>query len=1081
MRCRVADLFEKNYLTSATIFLITKQKFYMRKFALLSLLIAFSVLVFAQTRTVTGKVVDENGNPIPFASLQIKGTNRGSSAKADGTFSLIAANGQVLVFSATNYGTYEWVVNNSSPTIVLKTGEGQLIEEVVVTAMGIAQTKRALGYTTQTVKAEELTQAANSGLAGALQGKVSGVNIQPSSGMPGASTAITIRGARSFTGNNSPLYVIDGLPVSSTADIGTGNSVTGTDYANRGVDINPNDIENIEILKGQAASALYGLRATNGVIVITTKKGTKGAARVNFNSNVSMDRLSRFPDLQNTYAQGSAGSYNPTASTSWGPKIADLPKSTNYGGETDNQFTQKDGRKPGMYYVPQRANAGLDPWVAPGVYDNVRQFFNTGKTFNNSINLSQGFDRGNYSFSLGSTNQQGIVPHTGMNRYNARLSAEAKLSERFKTSFTGNFVTSDIDKAPSANDGIIATIYPAPPSYDLKGIPDHYNGNDDKPNGYRGGAFVNPYWGMRKNSFNEKTNRFFGNSSIGYNSNLGSDKLALDVKYQIGTDIYTTNFLDIWGYGSTTRGSKDNGTIEEYSFTNNMINSLLTANLKWDINDDMSLTTLLGNEIVNTTTLYRYAYGSDFAFAGWNHIDNTATKNATSAYNKSRTFGTFLNLNFAYKNLLFLTATGRQDIVSSMPSNNRTFFYPSLGMSFVFTELDGLKNSNALSYGKLRASYAQVGQAGSYLPNYYAVPAYGGGFYSGTPIIYPIDGIKAYIPSTTIYDINLKPQNTNSFEAGIDLGFLKGLIDLNYTFSRQNVTDQIFEVPLAGSTGAASYMTNGGKVHTNAHEATLNVNAIRKTDLEWSLGVNFTKIDNYVDELAPGVGSIFLGGFTTPQVRAGIADKFPVIYGSSYKRNDKGQVVVGEDGLPIGGAPKVIGSVAPDFILGANTSLRYKDLTLSAVAEWKNGGQMYSGTTGVLNFYGVSKQSGVARDKNEIMFPNAVKEDGTPNDIKITGYNNIQGYFAALNNIDESSVFESSFFKMREIALKYQALKTAKFGLGINFFVRNLLLWTNSPYIDPESSQGNTNMAGAFERFTLPQTSSFGVGINVQF
>lgn len=1054
----------------------------MRKFLLLlAMFVSFSNMAFSQTRTVTGRVTDESNSPIPFATVGVKGTNTAVSADDAGNFSINAAANAILEVSATGFESREVAATSTELTITLKRGAGETIEEVVVTALGITRAKKSLGYATQTVKAEMLSQAANTGLAGALQGKVSGVSIAPSSGMPGASAAITIRGARSFTGNNSPLYVIDGLPVNSTADIGTGNSVTGTDYANRGVDIDPNDIASIEILKGQAASALYGLRASNGVVVITTKKGARGTAQVSFNSNVSFDKLSRYPELQNTYAQGTGGNYTPTASTSWGPKISDLPKSATHGGETTNANTTRDGMKPGMYYVPQRANAGLDPWVVPGVYDNVKDFFNTGRIWNNSINVSQGTDRGNYSFSLGSTNQEGIVPNTGMDRYNARLSGEAKLSEKFKTSFTGNFITSDIDKAPSANDGIIATVYPAPPSYNLKGIPDHYNQNDDRPNGYRGGAFINPYWGMRKNSFNEKTNRFFGNTALAYNTNLGRENLKLDMKYQLGTDIYTTNYQDIWSFGSTTRGSNNNGTIEEYSFTNNMLNSLLTANLSWDINSDLNLTTLLGNEIVNTSTIYKYAYGSDFAFPGWNHMDNTATKDATSTYRRSRTFGTFLNLNLSYKNMLFLTATGRQDIVSTMPRDNRIFYYPSVGLSFVFTELEALQQNNVLSYGKLRASYAQVGQAGSYLPNFYTVPAYGGGFYSGTPIIYPIDGIKAYIPSTRIYDGSLKPQNTNSYELGVDLGFLKGLIDFNYTFSRQNVTDQIFPVPLAGSTGAADFMTNGGRVHTNVHEATLSVNAVRKTDWNWNIGVNFTKIDNYVDELAEGVESIFLGGFTTPQVRAGIGDRFPVIYGSSYQRNERGQIVVDEDGIPLTGAPGVIGRVAPDFLLGANTTLRYKNITLSAVAEWKNGGQMYSGTTGLFNLYGVSKESGEARDKNEVMFPNAVKEDGTPNDIKITGYNNIQSYYTALNNIDESSIVESSFFKMREIALRYQAIKKPKFGLGVNLFARNLLLWTNSPYLDPESSQGNTNMAGAFERFTLPQTSSFGLGVNVQF
>ncbi|GAA4438901.1 SusC/RagA family TonB-linked outer membrane protein [Ravibacter arvi] len=1041
----------------------------------------WAAIAVGQNRIITGKVTaEEDGSALPGVSILVKGSNAGTTTDTDGAYSISAPSNAVLVFSFVGFTSQEVAVGSSSVIDVTLQSDVLALNEVVVTALGITKEKRSLGYATQSLKSEAIVQAANSGLAGALQGKVSGVSIVPSSGMPGASAKITIRGARSFTGNNAPLYVIDGLPVSSNADLSTGNSVTGSDISNRGVDIDPNDIANIEILKGQAASALYGMRASNGVILITTKKGATGKAAVSFNSNISFDRISRYPDLQTTYAQGSGGVYNPTASTSYGPKIADLPKSTTYGGETDNANTQRDGMKPGMYYVPQRATAGLDPWVKPAVYDNIKNYFDTGITFNNSLNVSQGSERGNYSFSIGNTKQSGIVPGTGMERYNARLSSEARLSKHFKTAFTGNFVVTDIDKAPAANDGIIATVFPAPPSYDLRGIPSHAKGNPYQPVGYRGGAFVNPYWGMNNNTFTEKTNRFFGNGSIMYNSNLGSENLLLDVKYQLGTDIYTTNYSDIWGFGSPTRGSNNNGYLEEYSWTNNMVNSLLTANLSWDINDDLNLTTLLGNEIVNTSTVYRYAYGSDFTFAGWNHMDNTATKDASSEYKYSRTFGTFLNFNLSYRNFLFLTATGRQDRVSTMPRKSRTFYYPSVGLSFVFTELDGIKGNDVLNYGKLRASFAQVGQAGNYLPNYFTIPAYDGGFYSGNPILYPLNGVKAYVPYQIVSDANLKPQNTNSYELGVDLGFFKGLIDFNYTYSRQNVSDQIFNVPLPGSTGAENLLTNGGKVHTNAHEATLNVNAIRKTDLEWSIGANFTKIDNYVDELAPGVESIFLGGFTTPQTRAGIGDKFPVIYGSSFARNAKGQVIVDEDGLPTAGAPGVIGRVAPDFILGLNTSLRYKRLTLSAVSEWKHGGQMYSGTTGLFENYGNSLASAKARDENKVSFVGAVDEDGNAAKV-IEGYTAIQTYFQTLNSIDESSIVEASFFKMREIALRYQAIKKSRFNLGVNFFARNLLLWTNSPLLDPESSQGNTNMAGAFERFTLPQTSSYGMGINLQF
>lgn len=1051
----------------------------MRRFLLLfTVLILSGVVVSAQNHIIKGVVTGPDNNPLPGITVQIRGTEIATATDANGQFEISAPGDATLVFTGVGFQERSVKVDSrSSLDVQLAMSAGQL-SEVVVTALGISREKRSLGYSTQAVRGDQLVEAGNTDFATALQGKVSGVTITPSSGMPGASALITIRGARSFTGNNAPLYVIDGMPVSSNADLGTGYGVTGTDYANRAIDIDPNDIQSIDVLKGQAASALYGIRASNGVIVITTKSGRGGPLnkpRVTFNSSMSFDDLSRYPDKQTTYAQGTGGNYNPTASTSYGPKISDLPNDPKYGGNTANANTDRDGMHQGQYYVPQRAQTGLDPWVKPQVYDNVRDFFRLGTAFTNSIGVANATKNGSYSFSLGSTNQKGIIPYTGMNKYNARLSAESKLSEHFKSDFQGFFTNSDIDKAPGANDGIVATVYPAPPSYDLKGIPDHQEGDLYAPVGYRGGTFVNPYWGMENNKFNEKTNRFFGSTSLTYSTKLSSTT-DLTVKYQIGTDAYTTNYRDVWSYGSPSR----NSSVDDYSFTNTTLNSLLTATFNWDINNDLKLNALVGNEIENTKTSYVDAFGQDFSFGGWNHMDNTGTKNATETYNRRRNFGNFANLSLSYQRMLYLTLTGRYDRISSMPSDSRNFFYPSASLGFVFTELGGLKNASFLNYGKLRLSVAQVGQAGTYLPNYYEVPVYGGGFYSITPILYPINGISAYIPSTTLYDADLKPQNTTSYEIGADFTLLDNRVDLNYTFSRQNVKDQIFGVPLAGSTGASSFITNGGKIHTNSHEINLNVKILRGSDFNWSIGANFSKIDNYVDALAPGVESIFLGGFTTPQVRAGIGDKFPVIYGTSYLRDDQGRVVVDDDGFPIAGAPKVIGSVAPDFILGANTKLSYKMFTLTAVTDWKSGGQMYGGTTGLFNLYGVSKESAEARDRNSVIFKDAVTQNGEKNTTAVTG-TAIQDYFAALNNIDESSIINSSFVKLREVALRIQLIKKTNLNLSVNLFARNLLLWTNSPILDPESSQGNDNMSGAFERFTLPATKSFGAGVNIQF
>ncbi len=1052
------------------------------KHKLLSLIFVLTCLVgvaFAQNRQVSGKVTSAtDGTPLGGVSVMLVGTSTATQTDASGNYSIAVGNNATLSFSYVGFVSQRIPVGTQSTINVSLANDETSLDEVVITAMGVNREKRALSYATQEVKSEKLTQAANPNLATALQGKVSGVEVTPSSGMPGASAKITIRGARSFTGDNSPLYVVDGMPITSTAD------------ASRGLDIDPNDIESINVLKGQAASALYGMRASNGAIIITTKKG-KGAgskAQITYNSNVSFDKISVLPDFQSTYAQGSAGKFSPTASTSWGQKIEDLSKDPAYGGDVSNKYS--DAAKAagqntaGMYYVPQRAAAGLDPWVVPQAYDNAKEFFNTGKTWNNSLNIMQGFEKGSYSFSIGATNADGIVPSTGMDRYTAKLASEIKISDKWTTGFTGNYINSKITKQTGANNGIMATLFGAPASYDLKGIPSHILNDPYTQNTYRGtSGFDGVYWAIDNNVFSEDNQRFFGNGFAQYSTQLAENQ-KLTLKYQLGVDSYTTNFSDLWGYGH----ANGRGSVENYHYSVTELNSLGTAMYNWQINDDLTFDAMLGNEIVDRTRRQDYAQGLNFNFSGWNHINNASTFSAAQSLRQTRTFGTFANISLGYKNMLFLNASGRNDVVSTMPRNNRSFFYPSVSAGFIFTELESLQN-NVLTFGKLRASYAEVGQAGDYYAPFFEVPVYGGGFSSGTPIIYPIiDGgntVVSYVPSTVVYDPNLVPQNTKAIELGTDLTFYNGLVNLSYTFSRQDVKDQIFAVPLAGSTGSASYMTNGGKIHTNAHEATLNIAPFRGDDFKWDFGFNFTKIDNYVDELAEGVQSIFLGGFVEPQVRAGIGSKFPVLYGVSYLRNDAGQIVVDADGLPQAGEEKVIGTVSPDFILGFNTSLEYKKFRLSAVIDWKQGGQMYHGTGGILDFYGVTQKSADFRSGDPFLFEEDAVKEVAPgvyekNDIFIDPAN-AQNYFDVKNGISESSIFGTSFVKLREVAVGYPVFSTGKFKVDVNAFARNIILWSELKGYDPEVSQGNTNMSGAFERFSLPGTSSFGLGVNVKF
>jgi len=356
--------------------------------------------------------------------------------------------------------------------------------------------------------------------------------------------------------------------------------------------------------------------------------------------------------------------------------------------------------------------------------------------------------------------------------------------------------------------------------------------------------------------------------------------------------------------------------------------------------------------------------------------------------------------------------------------------------------------------------------------------------------LYPIGGVSSYIPNNVQFDPNLKPQNTRSYEVGADMKFFQNRLGIDYTFSRQNVVDQIFSVPLAGSTGIRSLLMNGGKVHTLSNEVVLYITPVLEKNFQWDISVNYSKIDNYVDELAPGVESIYIGGFTIPQVRAGIGSTYPVIYGVSFVRDDNGKIVVEDDpgspyhGFPKIGEPDVIGTVSPDFILGANTTITYKNLSLNALFEWKSGGQMYSGSNGLMDLYGLSSRT---EDRESTFIFDGVKPDGTPNDIVRGGPSDpgaIQDlYVNVLTVIDEYFIYDNSFVKLRELSLKYKPGKKlfSKVDLGVSVFARNILLWTALPNFDPESSQGNTNMGGAFERFTMPQVTSYGFNLDITF
>ena len=1039
-------------------------------------------MAVAQTQ-VTGTVVSgEDGEPIVGASVKVSGTKTGTITDVDGKFALNVPEGTKLV--VTYLGMLPKTVNASvSGAMKIKLDpDNKVLDEVVVTAMGITREKKALGYASQVLDAKDLNTSGTSSLASAMQGKLTGVDIRTSSGAPGASAQIVIRGARSFDGNNTPLYVVDGMPISSTPDFSTKESVTGADNASRTIDLNPDDIESINVLKGQAASALYGIRASNGVILITTKRGSKGSTKpvITFSTDLSAQTLSRKFEHQDVYAQGTTLSkYNPNTSMSWGPKIADLANDATYGGNTNNKYTNGDlTSHAGMYYNPKYAAAGLSGWATPQTHDNVGDFFKTGFTQNSTFNISQRKNDVSYSFSVSDTYQKGVIPSTGMTRTGARGAVDWKVNDQWKTGFSANYSSVKIKSAPGANSGIVNVVYSAPAEYDLKGTPYHKPGDPTSQILFRATNFNNPYWWADNDEYSQHTNRVFGNAYAEFSPKLNWGKnYKIVFREQAGIDMYTSNDSEIAEVGSA---KNTKGEVENIGTQNNIFNNLLTANFtaKWGANEEWDFGFVLGNEF-NHQYRRKWDYdGTGLAFYGQPTIGNTSSMDAHSDYHiQERTVGVFGQMSLSWMDMLFLTVTGRNDVVSTMPRGNRSFFYPSVSLGWIFTELPALKENHVLSYGKLRLSYAQVGQAGQFYNNYMYVPSYTGGMYVYTPISYPLGGAKGYAPYYVKFDENLKPQNTSNWETGIDLGLFKNRVRVEYTLSYQDVRNQIFDVPTAGTTGYQALRTNAGQMTTLSHELSVNASVIDHANYGLDLGVNFTKITNKVKKLADGVESIMLGGFVEPQVRAQAGYTYPNIYGKAFKRTEDGQLLLNANGLPQGTAASVnLGECTPDFNMGFNLRAHYKQLSLSATMDWQKGGCMYNGTLLTMNYFGASKAS-LPYHEGTMVAEGINEATGQKNTVQVSK----QQYYMAYNDVTEAGIFDTSFLKLRDVTLSYQFPKFAGINLSVYGFARNILLWAKLPGLDPESSQGNGNMSGYFERYSVPNTSSFGGGFKIAF
>ncbi len=1063
--------------------------------------------LFAQRVEITGTVTSaEDGASLPGAAIVVKGTTIGSITNLDGEYTIsVPEDEEILVYSFIGLKTQEISINGRTEIDVVLEPDIVGLDEVVVTAMGIRKETKALGYSIQKVEGKKLAAAKQMDVSKALQGKVAGVVVRQSSGMPGATSFITIRGSSSITGENQPLYVVDGMPLAS--DKAFSEPVgKGTNPSARILDLNPDDIESINVLKGATASALYGLRAANGVVVITTKSGS--AARdagkktlVTLNSSYTFDQITRLPDLQSTYAQGNDGKLDLYSSGSWGPGIDTLQP---YMPQRDNLF----------YDYPDYDPAHADDLQEPGIYNNQEDFFKAGYTFNNSADISTSSENTTYSLGFGRTDQKGIIETTGMQRSSAKFNSNFNLSEKWSASASVNYTNVNVDKVPGGSNlaNPLFTVYFCPRTYDLTNKPFEEEGNPYIQRHYRF-SMDNPYWALKHNDYWEKTDRLFGNTNITY-----SPWDWLTVGYRLGLDKFTTTGKEVVSLGSGAGraypefapywgeawGIPTGGSIEDYTYQRTELNSNFSLTIDKSITSDIGFSAVLGNESYDIKTHLHDLIGNGITIGGFDNISNTSEQNVGQSDTHQRVIGFYGTATLNYQSLLYLTLTGRNDFVSNMPRDHRSYFYPSVSLGLVFTEMPFLEDNPVLPFGKLRTSFAQVGQAGALYAtrNVFIEAAHENGFLTGV-FNFPYQGYSAFSQSTTLFSDALRPMNTKTFEIGLDLRFVDRRIGIDYSFYNIVSEDQIFLVPLASSTGFRNEYRNSGKMENTGHELVLNLVPVKTSEFSWNITTNFTTYRNRVVELAEGVERIQVGyqNFASVGTYAYAGEPYPVIFGSTFLRDDEGNMVVDSReivggssnpfyGMPLAGPEDVIAKVSPDWETTLINSFNYKGLSLSVQFDIREGSHMSSGLNRLLRNYGADA---ITEDREEWVVLDAVKgyRDAS-GDLVLEGGNDIQiqkneDYWATVMwNITESAVFETSFVRLREVVLNYE-LPADWFG---NIFMnsasvfltgRNLWLSTDFPNFDPEVSTSSGNGIGGFEYVSLPNTKSFGGGLRITF
>lgn len=1042
----------------------------MRRIFLLLMFFVVSSSVVAQIE-ITGHVTDmSNDEPLIGTSVVLKGTTKGVITDINGNFTIeVNSENDVLVISFIGYVAEEIIVGKQKVIDISLAPDLQSLEEVVVTAIGIKAEKKSLGYSVQEVRGEEIASANQANVVNSLSGKVAGVEVISSSGTPGASSNIVIRGRTSLSSNNSPLFVIDGVPIDNSYD-----GSYYVDHSNRAIDLNSNDIESVSVLKGASATALFGIRAANGAIIITTKSG-KGTGtkrkNISFKTSIGFEQVNKLPEKQYKYGQGymeASGDivYSSTSNTSWGPLIDTL----RYDGATDYPL-DKNGRIVGMS-DPMATNQVVIP------YDNVNDFFQTAIKSDYYLSMSGGDEMSNYFASVGHLNQTGIVPNTDFKRTSFKLTGDMKLTERLKIGGSAAYTNSGgtfMQKGSNLS-AVMVGLMRVTPTFDItNGSTDPVN---DKsawmlPDGTQRNYYPNydnPYWSINKNKAFSDVNRLIGNTQIDYKFTSW-----LNAIYRIGIDYYTDKRKT---YLDNNSSDTDNGYIDISTYDFRAINSDLLITASKDLSEDLNLTVVGGHNYYSRSTYNNYQRGELFILPDFYDISNTAETSGDDTKRNYKIIGAFYDLKLSYKNYLFFNTTGRNDWSSTLPSNKNSFFYPSVNFGFIFT--DAFKLDEKISffdYGKIRASWAQVGND-AYL---YALEDYYSSITGG------IRGQVAFATSRTIGNKNIEPERTTSNEIGMDLRFFGNRVGVDLAYYSSVSDGQIVAVPVPYSTGYSHMTLNSGIVVNEGVELQLYLTPVSSSNFNWDINVNFSKNNNVVEKLPEGVPLIEFSTTGLSSTRSvGIEGQpFGVIYGGRYLRNENGDVLVGDDGYPlIDTEAGVVGDPNPDFLLGLRNTFTYKGISFTALIDVRHGGDVYNGTRGVMTSLGTHKNT-ENRDE-DFIFEGVNVNTGQPNEVAVKRNRDYYSRQGGLAGLSEAYLEDGSYVRLREVSLSYSLpsnwldkLPVSAMNLGVSG--RNLWLQTNYSGIDPETNLSGASNSLGRDYFNMPNTKSYVFNLQINF